>query len=333
MSFSRRNFLFSVSAAVPFWPRIVQGQNANQLRRVGILVSGKESKGTLRRLSVFKEAMEKLRWVEGETVQYEVKWGNATAEGNATGAAQLIDFLPDVVTTVGTPATQAMHAGSKTIPIVFSIVADPVGSGLVESLAQPGGNVTGFITYYPEFVGKWVELLKEAAPQLTRVGLMYNPHTSPFEKDQFLQQFLEQAARDHDVEAVMLPVQNATQIKDAIGAMTGSSKGGLIVMPDSFMISNRAALIEGAAQNVVPVIYPFSPFTNGGGLMSYGVDMADITRRSATYIDRILKNEVPANLPVQAPTKFELLVNLKAADALGLSLSPSILLRADEVIE
>jgi putative ABC transport system substrate-binding protein len=333
MTFSRRKLLLAIPMAFPFLPRVLQAQGETQLRRVGVLISGREDKGTLHRLSVFKEAMEKLRWIEGETVQYEVRWGNGNADENAAGAMELIDMAPDVVLTVGTPATEAMQRGSRTIPIVFAIVADPVGAGFVESLAQPGGNVTGFITYYPEFVGKWVELLREVAPQIARVGLLYNPRTSPFEKDQFLQPFLQQAALDHGVEPVMLAVENQTQIRGAILEMTGPSKGGLIVMPDSFMIGNRAVLIENAAKNKVPVIYPFSPFANGGGLMSYGIDMADITRRSAMYIDRILKGEPPASLPVQAPTKFELLVNMKAADALGLSLPPSILLRADDVIE
>lgn len=333
MRLSRRHFLMAISAALPLWPRVAQGQDIGQLRRVGVLISGKEDKGTLHRLAVFKKAMEKHRWIDGETVQYEVRWGNGNADNNAAGAAELIDMLPDAVLTVGTPATEAMHRGSKTIPIVFAIVADPVGAGFVESLAHPGGNVTGFITYYPEFVGKWVELLKEAAPQMTRVGLLYNPRTSPFEQDQFLRPFLEQVARDLGVEPVMLPVQDRAQIDKAIEAMAGPTAGSLIVMPDSFMIGNRTTIIEGAARNGVPVIYPFSPFAMGGGLMSYGVDMADITRRSATYVDRILKNDAPANLPVQAPIKFELLVNLKAADALGLTLPPSILLRADDVIE
>ena len=334
MKLSRREFIAVSSFALPIWPLATHGQDTSRLRRVGVLISGKEAdKNTQHRLAVFKEAMRKLSWIEGKNIHYEVRWGNGNRERISAGALELIGLAPDAVLTVGTPATDSVYRGSKTIPIVFAIVSDPVGDGFVKSLANPGGNVTGFITYYPEFVGKWVEMLKEAAPQVSKTGLLFNPRTAPFSKDQYLRPYFEQAARVLAVEPIMLPVQTKAEIEASIESVARNPGGSLIVMPDSFMFANRATIIESAARNKVPVIYPFSPFASGGGLMAYGVDMADLTRRAATYVDRVLKNEKPASLPVQAPTKFELIVNLKTAKALGITIPPSILLRADDVIE
>ncbi len=334
MKLSRREFIAASSFALPIWPLAAHGQDAGRLRRVGVLISGKEAdKNIQHRLSVFKEAMRKLGWTEGKNVHYEVRWGSGNRDRISAGASELIELAPDTVLTVGTPATDAVHRGSKTIPIVFAIVSDPVGAGFVKSLAYPGGNVTGFITYYPEFVGKWLEMLKEAAPQVTRTGLLFNPRTAPFSKNQYLRPFFERAARILAVEPIMLPVQTKAAIEASIVSVGRKPGGSLVVMPDGFMIANRATIIEHAARNRVPVIYPFSPFAFGGGLMAYGVDMADLTRRAATYVDRVLKNQKPASLPVQAPTKFELIVNLKTAKALGIAIPQSILLRATKVIE
>jgi len=334
MKLSRREFVAVSSLALSLWPLAAHGQDAGRLRRVGVLISGNEAdKKTQHRLAVFKEAMRKLNWIEGKNVHYEVRWGNSNRDRISAGALELIGLAPDAVLTVGTPATDAVHRGSKTIPIVFAIVSDPVGDGFVKSQAYPGGNVTGFITYYPEFVGKWVEMLKEVAPQIMRTGLLYNPRTSPFSKDQYLRPFFERAAGVLAVEPIMLPVQSKTEIEASIASVARNSGGSLVIMPDAFLLANRATIIERAAINRVPVIYPFSPFAFGGGLMAYGVDLADITRRAASYVDRVLRNEKPASLPVQAPTKFELIVNLKTAKALGIAIPQSILLRADDVIE
>jgi len=334
MNFSRRKFIAASAFALPMWPLAVHGQDATRLRRVGVLISGKEAdKNSQHGLAAFREAMSGLSWIEGKNIHYEVRWGRGNRDRVSAGASALIGLAPDVVLTVGTPATDAMHRSSKTLPIVFAIVSDPVGEGFVESLSHPGGNVTGFITYYPEFVGKWLEILNEAAPQVTRTGLLFNPRTAPFSKDQYLRPFFERAARSLAVEPIMLPVRTKAEIEMSIGAVGRNPGGSLIVMPDAFMLANRATIIERAARNKVPVIYPFSPFAFGGGLMAYGVDMADLTRRAATYVHRVLKNEKPANLPIQAPTKFELIVNLKTAKALGIAIPQSILLRATEVIE
>ena len=334
MKLSRRKFIAASSFVLPTWPILAHGQDADRLRRVGVLISGKEAdRKTQHRLVVFKEAMRKLNWIEGKNVLYEVRWGSGNRDRISAGALELIALAPDAVLTVGTPATDAVRRGSKTISIVFAIVSDPVGAGFVKSLAHPGGNVTGFITYYPEFVGKWVEMLKEVAPQVKRIGLLFNPRTAPFSKDQYLRPFFERAARSLAVEPIMLPVQTKAEIMTSIESVANNPGGGIVVMPDAFMLANRDTIIKRATINRLPVIYPFSPFASEGGLMAYGVDMADITRRAATYVDRVLKNEKPANLPVQAPTKFELIVNLKTAKALGIAIPQSILLRADDVIE
>ena len=304
------------------------------MRRVGVLNSGIEADKNLQhRFAVFKEAMRQLGWSEGKNVQYEVRWGSGNRDKVTAAAKELIGLVPDAVLTIGTPATRAMHHGSKTIPIVFAIVSDPIGDGFVKSLAQPGGNVTGFITYFPEFVGKWVELLKEVAPELKRAGLLFNPRTAPFSKDQYARSFFEQAARNLAVEPIMLPVQTKADIEVAIDQIARNPGGGIVVMPDTFPLINRATITELATRHKVPVIYPFSPFAFEGGLMVYGVDMADLTRRAATYIDRVLKNDQPASLPVQAPTKFEFIVNLKAAQTIGLTVPPSVLVRATQVIQ
>lgn len=334
MKLSRREIIAISSVTLLTLPLAAHGQDAGRMRRVGVLISGKEAdKNTQHRVVVFKEAMRKLNWIEGKNVHYEVRWGSGDRDLILAGASELIGLAPDAVLTIGSPATNAVHRGSKTIPIVFAIVSDPVGDGFVKSLASPGGNVTGFLAYYPEFVGKWVEMLKEVAPQTTRTGLLFNPHTAPFSKNQYLRPVFEQAAGVLAVEPIMMPVQTKAEIEASIQSIARNSGGSLVVMPDAFMLGNRTTIIALAARNNVPVIYPFSPFVNGGGLMAYGVDMADITRRAATYIDKVLKNENPASLPVQAPPKFKLTVNLKTAKALGITIPQSILLRADNVIE
>jgi putative ABC transport system substrate-binding protein len=333
---TRRDFLIGVTgaSAASAWPGASHGQNTDRARRVGMLISGKETdKNILRRIAVFKEAMTKFGWREGTNIHYEVRFGSGNRDRTAAGAAELINLAPDAVLTVGTPATGAMHRRTKAIPTVFAIVSDPVGAGFVKSLAQPGGNVTGFITFYPEFVGKWLETLKEMAPQITRSGLLFNPRTAPFENNQYLRPFFERAGRGLGVETVMLPVQSKAEIEKSIASMARVPGGSLVVMPDAFMLGNRATIIETAAKHRVPAMYPFGPFVHAGGLVAYGVDMADLTRRAATYVDRALRNHKPADLPVQAPTKFELIVNLKTAKALGIAIPETILFRATDVIE
>lgn len=313
---------------------IAQAQAADRMQHVGVLISGKEAHKNVRhRLTVFKTAMQSLGWLEGKNIHYDVRWGSSNRDRLSAEALKLINEAPTVVLTIGTPATRAAHRLTMSIPIVFAIVSDPVGDGFVESLSRPGGNVTGFITYYPEFVEKWVDLLKEAAPQTKRTGLLFNPRTAPFSRNQYLRPVLENAARRHAIESVMLPVNSEKKIRSSFAAIAQRPGGSFIIMPDSFMIAHRDTFIELAAKHKVPVIYPFGPFAYQGGLMAYGVNMADLTRRAATYVDRVLKGEKVASLPVQLPTKFELVINIKAAKEIGLNIPLSLLVQATEVIE
>jgi putative ABC transport system substrate-binding protein len=326
--------MLAVAIWLALWSVAGHAVAAERMRHVGVLISGNEAHRDVRhRLVVFIRAMQAIGWVEGRNVRYEVRWGNSNHDRLSAAAAELHQLAPNAVLSIGTPATRAMHLRSKTIPLVFAIVSDPIGDGFLESLSHPGGNVTGFITYYPEFVEKWIGLLKEAVPQTRRTGLLVNPRTAPFSSNQCLRPYFETAARRLAIEPAMLPVASEIEIETAVTAIMQKPGGSLIVMPDSFMIAHRDTILGLAAKHKVPVIYPFAPFALKGGLMAYGVNMADLTRRAAGYVDRVLKGEKAASLPVQLPTKFELVVNIKAAKAIRLDIPLSVLVQATEVIE
>jgi len=333
MAATRRMFL-AATAALLADPLARARQGADQARRVGILISGRESdKSTHQRLSEFKHAMRRFGWIEGRNVRYEVRWGGGRRDGVAAAAKALAAFAPAVVLTVGTPATDAMRRQSPNIPIVFAVVADPVGDGFVASFSHPGANVTGFTTFDAEILGKWLSLLKESVPQITRAALLFNPRTAPFSRSEFQRPLFERAARQLALEPVMLPVHDVAEMKSSVESFARTPRGSIVVMPDAFLLANRAAVFELVAKHRVPVMYPFGVFASDGGLIAYGTDMTDLNRRAAAYVDRILKGALPADLPVQAPTKFELVVNLKTAKAQGLAIPQSILIRADQVIE
>jgi len=333
MAATRRTFL-AAAAALLADPLARAQQGADQARRVGILISGRDSdEATHRRLSAFKHGMQRFGWIEGQNVRYEVRWGGGKRDGVAAAAKALAAFAPVVVLTVGTPATDAMRRQSPNIPIVFAVVADPVGDGFVASFSRPGGNVTGFNTFDAEILGKWLSLLKESAPNITRAALLFNPRTAPFSRSEFQRPLFERAARQLALEPVMLPVHDVAEMKTSVESFARAPGGSIVVMPDAFLLANRAALFELVAQRRLPVMYPFGVFASDGGLIAYGADMTDLNRRAAAYVDRILKGAQPADLPVQAPTKFELVVNLKTAKTQGISIPQSILIRADRVIE
>jgi putative ABC transport system substrate-binding protein len=334
MAPTRRTFL-AAAAALLADPLARAQQGTDRARRVGILISGKQSDETTRqRLSVFKRRMRSFGWIEGQNVRYEVRWGGGKREGIAAAAKALAAFAPAVVLTAGTPATDAMRRESPNIPIVFAIVADPVGDGFVASFSRPGGNVTGFSTTVDaEILGKWLSLLKESAPHITRAALLFNPRTAPFSRSEFQRPLFERAARQLALEPVMLPVHDVAEMKTTVESFARTPGGSIVVMPDTFPLANRAVVFELAAKHRLPVMYPFDVFASDGGLIAYGPDMADLYRRATAYVDRVLKGAQPADLPVQAPTKFELVVNLKTAKAQGLAIPQSILIRADRVIE
>jgi putative ABC transport system substrate-binding protein len=260
----------------------------------------------------------------------DIRWAGPDINRIRALAQELVGLQPDIILANSTPATVAVQRETRTIPIVFVNPADPVASGIVPRLDRPGGNTTGFASFEATLGGKWLELLSEIAPGLKRVAIMFNPDTAPASA---YMPSLEAAARSLKVVPIIVPVHSDVEIETNISALGREPGGGLVVMPDAFMLGRRASIISAAARNNVPVVSAASDYARDGGLLSYGPDLVDNFRRAATYVDRILRGEKPGDLPVQLPTKFEIVVNRRTATALGLAIPPSILLRADEVFE
>jgi len=300
------------------------------MRRIGVLMGGDENDPVYTGiLPALTQALEDLGWTDGRNVRMDIRWAGGDANRIRALAAQLVGLHPDIIFTVATPATAAVQRETRTIPIVFAGVGDPVASGIVERLDRPGGIVTGFANFEASLGGKWLELLSEIVPGLKRAAIMFNPDTAV---SSFMPSF-ETAARSLKVVPIIAPVHSDPEIETAIIALGREPGGGLVVMPELFVFAHRAPIILAAARNNVPAVYSFPFFARDGGLLSYGPDVGDDFRRAATYVDRILRGAKPGDLPVQFPTKFEMAVNLKTAKALGLTVPQSILLRADEVIE
>ena len=327
----RREFIAGVGSAAA-WPLAARGQHSDRVRRIGVLMLGDENDPEQKhRLSAFTQALTDLGWTDGRNVRLDLWWGRGDDNRIQALAQELVGLQPDIIVTNGTtPGTVAVQQETRTIPIVFANLGDPVASGIVARLNQPGGNITGFAILEPSMGGKWLELLSEIAPGLKRAAFRLNPDNSP--SSIFLPS-LETAARSLKVVTITAPVYGDAEIETAIIALGREPGGGLVVMPDAFTFSHRAPIILAAARNSLPAVYVTSQFVREGALLSYGVDPVDIVRRAATYLDRILRGAKPGDLPVQFPTKFEMVVNLKTAKALGLTVPQSILLRADEVIE
>ena len=330
---SRRDFITLLGGAAAAWPLAARAQQGERVRRVGVLSNFAESDLEAQSMvEALHQTLQELGWVEGRNLRFDHRW----AAGNSTRiqafAKALVALQPDVIVGHVTPAVTALRKETSTIPIVFIQVSDPIGAGFIANLAHPGGNITGFTTYEPSMVGKWVEMLKEMAPRVSRLAFLFNPQTAPF-VTRYYQGPLESSARSLGIQPSANPVHNASEIESVITALAREPGVGLIVMPDSFNIVHRERIIALAAQNKLPAISPYQFMVAEGGLMSYGIDVVDLFRRAAAYIDRILKGEKPADLPVQAPTKFALVINLKTAKALGLDVPPTLLARADEVIE
>jgi putative ABC transport system substrate-binding protein len=314
------------------WPLGASAQQGDRVRRIGVLIGGLDQNDPLAKseLSAFTQALAGLGWTDGRNVRMDPRWGGADINRIRALAQELVGLQPHIIVTGGTPATVALQRETRTIPIVFASVADPVVSGIVPRLDRPGGNVTGFALNEASLGGKYLELLSEIAPGLKRAAIMFNPDTAP--ASTYMPSF-ETAVRSLKVEPVIAPVHSDAEIETAIIALGREPGGGLVVMPDPFMTVHRVPIVLGAARNNVPAVYSLSEFARDGGLLSYGNDLVDPWRRAASYVDRILRGEKPGDLPVQFPTKFEMVVNLKTAKALGLTVPPSILLRADEQIE
>jgi putative ABC transport system substrate-binding protein len=326
----RRDFITLIGGAAA-WPLAARAQQGDRVRRFGVLMPFEENDPvSKRRLSAFTQALADLGWTDGRNMRMDLRWAAGDFNRILAFAQELVGLQPDIIMTESTPVTVALQGVTRTIPIVFANVADPVASGIVARLNRPGGNTTGFAGLEASLGGQWLELLLEIAPGLKRTAIMFNPDAAPVST---YMPSLEMAARSLKVEPIIAPVNSDGEIETAITALGREPGGGLVVMTDAFMLVHRASIISAAARNSISAVYFQSEFARDGGLLSYGVDQVDTWRRAGTYVDRILRGEKPGDLPVQFPTKFEMLVNLKTAKALGLTVPQSLLLRADEVIE
>jgi len=328
----RRDFIALIASAGISSPRTVWAQELQRVRRVSVLVglAEKDPEAT-GRIKAFRLGMRDLGWIEGRNIQIEYRFAGTNLESIDKHVAEVVSRAPDVIVAHSTPVLTVLRPATSTVPIVFAMVNDPVGQGIISNLAHPGGNITGFSFVESEIVGKWVNLLGDVKPNLSRVALMFNPDSAP-NFDAYLRAFKALSQRT-SVEVDALHVRSVAEVELAVAKLGREPGSGLIAASDIFILAVRGTILKAADQNRVPLISPYRQFVTEGSLMSYGPDTADIFRRSASYVDRILKGEQPGNLPVQSPVKFELVVNLKAAKALGLSLPESFLLLADEVIE
>ena len=327
----RREFITLIGGAVA-WPLAARAQRADPVRLIGVLFDHAESNSDAQSwLSAFRDELAKLGWKEGTNLRIEIRWSAGNAETLKTSAKELVDLRPDAIFGRGTSETIALARETQTIPIVFAAVSDPIGSGLAASLARPGGNITGFTNVESTLGGKWVELLKEIEPRTVRVALLFNPETVP--ALQFYLPSIQTAAKSLAVQVTNAPVHAKDEIEGVMAGLARDPGGGLIAMPDNFNGANLALIIALTARYRIPAI-SFPPiYAESGGLISYGVNFAELFRQAAGYIDRILKGAKPADLPVQLPAKLEMVINLKTAKALGLTVPAALVARADEVIE
>jgi putative ABC transport system substrate-binding protein len=328
----RRELITLLGGAAAAWPTAARAQ-PERMRRIGVLMGYPENdlEGTAF-FAAFRDGLEKLGWVEDRNTRFDARWATADdAEARQRFAKELVALQPDLILSNNTPTTAALLQQTRAIPIIFATVSDPVDSGFVASLARPGGNVTGFQTAVGSLAGKWLELLKEIAPSVNWVALLFNPATAPY-AEAYLIPFKATAA-SLGMAAIAAPVRDMSELESVVAAQARAPSGGLIVMPDSFTDVHRAEVTALAARHRLPAVYPRRNFAELGGLLSYGIDQFDNYRRAATYADRILKGAKPSELPVQAPAKFELVINLKTAKALGLDVPLFLQQRADEVIE
>ena len=331
---TRREFFSLIGGAAAAWPLAARAQQAERMRRIGVVnVIAEADPEALPRIAAFEMALRELGWVKERDLRIDYYWDNSDPAHVLAATKQVIKTKPDLVVTVSTPATQALRdEAGGTIPIVFVQVLDPVGTGLVASLARPGGNITGFSNFEFSMSGKWLELLKGIAPHITSVALLFNPATAPGAGAFYLRS-LEAAAPSFAISPIAAPVRNVEDFEEVLSKLARDPHAGLIIPPDIFTARHRDLIISLVARHRLPAAYPFRFWATANGLLSYGIDTTDLFRRSAAYVDRILKGAQPADLPVQQPTKFELVINLKTAKALGLEVSPTLLARADEVIE
>ena len=328
---TRRGFITLLGGAAAAWPFAASAQQIERMRRIGMLMNlAADDPESLRRITAFVQRLQQLGWTDGHNMRIDARWGAGDADRYRTLATELLALAPDVIVVATTSVTGVVRRATRTVPIVFVQVIDPVGGGFVDNLAKPGGNVTGFMQYEYAMSGKWLELLKEIVPQLTRVGVVRDPGDTS-QIGQFAA--IQSIAPSLGVTVTPISLHDAFEIERDVTAFARSANGGLIVPGSALATFNRTLIVTLAARNKLPVVYSNPVFVTDGGLMAYGPDRVDHYRLAAGYVDRILKGDKPADLPVQVPTKYELVINLKTAKALGLDVPTSLLARADEVIE
>jgi len=328
----RREFLGLVGGAAATWPLVARAQQGSRIRRIGLVMNlAADDPGALSRITAFVQSLQQLGWTDGRNVQIIGRWTAGNADSLRKYAAELVAIGPDVIVASAGPTIRALQQATRTVPIVFVGIADPVSAGFVASLARPGGNMTGFISFEYGTSAKWLELLKEVDPRVTRGAVLRGEPTNP--NSLGLLAAMQGVAPSLRMELSPIDVRKTTEMERAIAEFARGSGGGLIVIPLGQTVRHRGLISTIAARHRLPAVYGSRIFIAGGGLLSYGPDHNDLYRHAAGYADRILKGEKPADLPVQAPTKYQLVINLKTAKALGLEVPPSLLTRADEVIE
>ena len=325
----RRDFIKGIVGSATAWPLVARAQQPERMRRIGVLLPTADDQEARIRLTTFQQALEGLGWTNGRNVHIEIRVSSGNAADTRKYAAELAALAPDVILAVGSAGLPAVLQATQTVPIVFVVVPDPVGSGFVHSLSQPGGNATGFMMFEYNLCGKWPELLKEIAPGVTRAAVLRDPAVTAG-----IGQFavIQSVAPSVGVEVIPINLGDAAEIKREVAAFAQSANGGLISTASALSAVHRDLIIALAAEHKLPTVYQDRNYVTAGGLISYGPNFLDQFRRAASYVDRILKGERPADLPVQAPTKYELVINLKTAKALGLEVPHTVLARADEVI-
>jgi ABC-type uncharacterized transport system substrate-binding protein len=329
----RREFITLLGGTAAAWPLAAKAQQPERMRLVGVLSNIPEDDAAMKaRFAGFRQELERLGWLQSRNVHIETRFGAVTPEQIRASAKVLVALQPDVILANAPHVARELQQASRTIPIVFAAVSDPIGAGLIASLARPGSNLTGFQNYEATITGKWLAMLKEIAPSVQRAALIGNPYSYTTDFDYFLKAAVS-AAQSLAIDVVPIRVESAADIERAIETFAHQPNGGLVLPPDATTIQNRDLIIGLAARHRLPAVYSFRFFVTGGGLMSYATDLVDQYRRAATYVDRILRGANPADLPVQAPTKYETTINLKTAKALGLAVPSGLLVAADEVIE
>jgi putative tryptophan/tyrosine transport system substrate-binding protein len=326
----RRRAFIAVLGGAAAWPLLARAQQPDRMRRIGVLMGVTDDPEGQARVKAIKQGLKELGWTDGGNLQIEIRFAGADASRMRAHVAELVALAPDVIVGQTTPVIRALREATSSIPIVM-VVNDPVDQGFISSLAHPGGNITGLTFVEFQMVGKWLEMLKEAAPGVARAAVMFNPETAPYYYVYL--RSLETVPRSFAVEVTAAPVRDAAEVEGAIAKLGRDAGGGLIVAADVFTMVHHELIMRLVQQHRLPAVYPYRSYVAQGGLMSYGPDPYDMFRRSAFYVDRIFKGAKPADLPVQQPTKFELAINLKTAKALGLTVPPSLIARADEVIE